>query len=117
MSSGQSAQTWRATRSSRMGTGAELILLEQAGKWLPTWTLMVVAACTAEATEASEDILQESACHARCRRGGLTDEVVSMHHQVDVLHQLHSLLAAILQRLRCELSLYETPLPAQCKAG
>ena len=46
---------------------------------------------------------------------GHTNKVIRVHHQVDVLHQLHSLLAAILQRLRCELPLDVPALPEQCE--
>ena len=45
-----------------------------------------------------------------------TYKVVGVHHQMDVLHQLHSLLAAVLQRLRCELPLNVPALPAQRSA-
>ncbi len=49
----------------------------------------------------------------RMQREVHTNKVVSVHHQVDVLHQLHSLLAAVLQRLRAKFPLYVPTFPAQ----
>lgn len=47
------------------------------------------------------------------KREERTNKIVCMHHEVDVLQQLDSLLTALLQWLRQELPLYEATLPAR----
>ena len=49
----------------------------------------------------------------KTKRQGRTNKIVCMHHEVDVLQQLDSLLTALLQGLRQEFPLYEATLPAQ----